>query len=395
LSRTIGVAIHRRAASLAALESGREGARLLFHHTQARAAGSDPAAILSELLKVLPAEYCKDPLHVALSPADLSCWDSWPAEGSSRPASLARVAPALCEARGTGETLETLAVDAIADGRIVRSLSLDRALLDRLVAAAGRPVELVTSIPDALASCWDATTLTFGGETVEISRESRRAYPVDVADAQDVRTWRGIDLAPSLAAAVAAAAAGVEGVPNAVNVLRGARGLLLRRLRDPLLNVAAAVTICLAALAVHFHREAERERGEIAEANAKEMELWDRFLPAEVPREGRLLRAMKDRLADLGQGSDAAEIPSALAFWGEIGRQMPDPDAIGLTLEALDLAPDGGRISARVPVSPEDPIRNATQLEGKLNQSKKMTARGDYEVRDGQVQVRLRMNYRP
>ena len=74
---------------------------------------------------------------------------------------------------------------------------------------------------------------------------------------------------------------------------------------------------------------------------------------------------------------------------------MPEPEALGLTLESLDLAPDGGRISARLPAVKEDPLKNASQLESRLNQSSRMTARGDYEVRDGQVQVRLRMDYKP
>jgi hypothetical protein len=104
---------------------------------------------------------------------------------------------------------------------------------------------------------------------------------------------------------------------------------------------------------------------------------------------------MRERLSDLGEIPGSTDFPSALAFWGEIGKRMPDPEAIGMTLESLDLAPDGGRISARVPAIQGDPLKNASQLEGQLNQSRKMAARGDYEVREGQVQVRLRLDFRP
>jgi hypothetical protein len=275
-------------------------------------------------------------------------------------------------------------------------VALSRTLFDGLrQAAAGHRLELVTSIPEALAELWETLSMTIGGERIDVAPGLRRSRPTESPEEPASLNWNGVEVSAASAAALAAAAADPESVPDLMNVVRSAPGSLARRLRDPLLNVAAALILCLAAVAVHFHRIAERGRVELAGAESAELELWERYLPSEIPRPGRLLKTMSERLSDSGEGSDSPEIPSALSFWGEIGRQMPEPDAIGLTLESLDLAPDGGRLSARLPATQGDPLRQATQLEGLLNQSKKVSARGDYEVRDGQVQVRLRMNFRP
>jgi hypothetical protein len=387
----LGAAILRRSASILLVQQTGRAASILFERRLDRAPGSTPAEMLRALLTMAPAPVREELLVIALSPADLACSDGW-----TLPEAMPdRVGPSLCEPRCASETLETLIVDAPISGRAVQAVALDLQRTNALLDAAGaRTLAVVTAVPAALAT-FGTVSLTQGGERIEVHGSSWRAYPVDGPDEPGTQKWRDLEIPNTQAAAFAAAVCDPDAVPNLLHAIPKHRKTWVHRLRDPLVNVGVAAVLCLAALGVRFHRDAILERNETAAARRVEKELWQRYLPAEEPREGHLLKAMQDRLADLGEGGSGPEFPSALAFWGEIGRQMSDPDALGLTLESLDLAPDGGRIAARVPAVKEDPLRNASQLEGKLNESRKMSARGDYEVRDGQVQVRLRMDYRP
>jgi hypothetical protein len=337
---------------------------------------------------------------VALSLADLACGDAWDLPDAMRGKAAARVLESIGEARCASETLETLVVDAKHSDRRIQSVAMDRAQFQTLLdVLAGYSPALVTAAPLALAEVFDPASFTCGGEAFSIADEpsgrSARAFPSDSPDTTGALNWNGASIPFEDAVAFAAAVCDPEQVPNLLNTQARYRKTFARRFRDPLVSVAAAAALCLGALGVRFHRDVVREREELAAARRAELELWARYLPSQEPREGRLLRSLRERLDDLGESAGAAEFPSALAFWGEIGKQMPDPEALGLTLESLDLAPDGGRISARLPAAKDDPLKNASQLEAKFNQSSKMTARGDYEVRDGQVQVRLRMDYKP
>jgi hypothetical protein len=157
--------------------------------------------------------------------------------------------------------------------------------------------------------------------------------------------------------------------------------------------VLAAAALLLAAVGVFFHRRARQEEADLRAVRQGLADLSTRLLPDRPAADPGLLRALKFRLADGADGAGAP--PSALAFWSELARHFPDPEAIGLTLESLDLAPEGGRLSARVPAAADDPLKNAARLEGELNQSPKVRTRGDYEVKDGQVLIRLRMDYKP
>jgi hypothetical protein len=400
LTATLGVAILRRSASIVRLEQAGKSSSVTLHRTVSRNPGTPPAQVLRDLLSQVDAPRSAANLAVALSPADLACGDAWTLPKGMTGRTAAKVGRALCETRCASETLETLVVDASLTDAAAQAVALDRGLADDLLRAAdGTRLVLLTAVPAALAQTLGAIALTQGGERFEVAVQdgvpSWRVSPVDRPDDAGSLAWNGLQVPVEQAAALAAAACDPERVPNLLHAFPQHRQTFIKRFRDALLNVAAAAALCLGALGVHFHRDAARERDELAAARRAEMELWGRFLPAEEPREGRLLKTMLDRLGDLGETGGAADVPSALAFWGEIGKQMPDPEALGLTLESLDLAPDGGRLSARVPAAKDDPLKNAAQLEGKLNQSKKMTTRGDYEVRDGQVQVRLRMDYKP
>jgi hypothetical protein len=279
-------------------------------------------------------------------------------------------------------------------------MAADQVVIDGILESIrGLNVRMMTAVPAALVQVFGSASLTLAGERVEGTMEagcpSWRSYPIDGSDEVGSLTHKDQHIPYALLPAFAAAVCDPDAVPNLLNALPNYRKTFFRCFSDVLTCIVAAVALCFGALGFHFQRDATRERNELVAARVAERTLWGRFLPAEEPHEGRLLKTMRTRLADLGEGAGASEFPSALAFWSELGKHMPNPDALSLTLESLDLAPDGGRISARMPALKEDPLKNATQVEGALNGSKNLTARGDYEVRDGQVQVRLRMDYKP
>ena len=394
----LGASILRRRACLVAVRGKGKSLAVTLERLCERPPGSSASDILGTLLSGIPSTDRDTTLAVALS-SDLACSDAWSIPQAWK-GTAQKVGPALVEARCPSESLENLVLDAFLDSGGATAVAIDRAQAVQLLETV-RSFKCVTltAVPAALAQVFGDVSLSQGGERLDVTiRERRpawRAYPIDGPDEAGSLAWNGLEIPAEQAAAFAAAVCDPDAVPNLLKAFPQHRKTFLKRFRDPLLNVGAAAALCLGAFGVQFHRDAVRERDELAAARRAEMELWGRLLPSDSPREGRLLKTMRDRLADLGETSGAADIPSALAFWGEIGRQMPDPEALGLTLESLDLAPDGGRLSARVPATKDDPLKNASQLETRLNQSKKLATRGDYEVREGQVQVRLRMDYRP
>jgi len=396
LSLSLGLSLGRRTATLVVVETVSRTSRIVQHSTIPRNPGDTPESIVSLLLKQVGPEHQKSPLTILLSPGDAACSDSWIEERPHSRAALERLGPALSEARSAGESVEELAVHLIGVGRSVRSIAVRRELLGTITRAAqGWILSAVSSIPAALAAVFPGSSLTVGGERFEIGTDSWRAFPVDQADEEGVLRWREVDVPLALAAAFSGAIADPDLLPNALLGTSLGRPSFLRRFAQPLVGIGAAAALCLAALGVRCHREAERVRAELRVLRGAERELWTRTLPLELPREGGLFAAMKKRLVEIGEAPGAAGPPSALSFWAEIARQMPDADAAGVTLESLDLAADGGRLSARLPAGKEDPLEHASHLEGMLNRSDRVKVRGDYEVREGQVHVRLRMDYRP
>ncbi len=254
----------------------------------------------------------------------------------------------------------------------------------------------VTSTPAALADVFGECAFTANGDRFEVWRDENgklqgRSYPVDGPDDDGLLKCKDREIPIKYAAAFASVMCDPDRVPNYADRLPGATKARLDRLREPILNVAAAAALLLAGLGVWFHREKGREEAELAAARRATAELSRRVLPAKAPGDSGLAKAMLRRLGE--SGDDAG--PSALVLWTEIGRHMPDPDPLGLQVESLDLSPEGGRLSARLPAGKDDPLKNAAALEGHLNQSAKLRTRGDYEVRDGHVQVRLRMEFKP
>lgn len=400
VSVTLGLAILRRKVTCVGVQTAGKTLSVVFERHWDRPAQANLGLLLPGILPDLDLTRKDTSLKIVLSSADLACGDVWTLPGEMTPQAASKIGSAVCESRCTSETLETLVVDTSLSESRSQAVALDRSQTEEVLKAVeGFNVTLLAAIPAVLSQVFGAAQFTQGGERFEVSSQEGqpawRVYPVDGPDEAGSLSWKGQEIPFERAAAFAAALSDPEQVPNLLNSLPKHRKTFLKRFRDPLVSVAIGAALCLGALGVHFHRDLAREREETAIARRAEMQLWARYLPGDEPREGRLLKTMHDRLGDLGELSGGSEIPSALGFWGEIAKQMPDPESLGVTLESLDLAPDGGRISARVPAVKDDPLKNAAQLEGKLNQSRNLRARGDYEVRDGQVQVRLRMDYKP
>jgi hypothetical protein len=336
---------------------------------------------------------------ISLSTADFACADAWLLPPGIRERAIQKFGPALVEARCMGEDLESLALGIIAHEGVVQAVALSQTEFDEIrKAAAGFDLALITSVPSLLTQTFGTLSFTQGGERIECSRDEKgiawRSFPKDAPDEEGTLVSRGLEVSYGQAAAFAAAVADLDTLPNVLDSTSDRKHAWVRTLRDPIANVAAALSLCLVGLGIHFHRTALQERVQLGSAREAESQLGRRYLPGQEIPEGRLLRLVNERVADI-DAPGGVGIPSALAFWDEIGKQFPDVNALGLTLESLDLAPDGGRLSSRVPAGKEDPLKNASDLEGQLNKSRKLSARGDYEVKDREVQVRLRMDYRP
>ncbi len=404
----VGIAIGRRWASLLVVEKARSACSILLQREQVRIPGDSAADCLEALLGVLPVEYLRTPVSLALSAGELACSDTWDLPEELTKSAAAKLAAVLCEARCAGETLETLSLDVRQNDRSIVAVALRTDLLvalQRVASARGSRLSRITSLPAALADTFtDETPLVvrFGGEEISIERgEVRtgwRSFPIDCGEERAGEgngiPWQGTSISSALAPAFAAALADSDRVPDALRGLPGAPGRTLERLRTPLVGLAAAATLFLLALGIHFQsKRAEAERHLVA-VRALESDLWKRHWPARAPKEGGLLQAMRAHLRESGAQPGDAVVPSALSLWSEIGKGLPDVETLGMTLESLDLSPEGGKLVATLPVAPGDKLKNAGILEKGLNQSEGILVRGEYEAREKDVQVRLRIDAR-
>lgn len=402
----IGIAIGRRAARLVAVGGDRRVCTLRFDREVARSPGTPPSVVLAELLAELPEAFKKQGIAVALSSGDLACDDVWKAPEGLRARDVAAVAPVLLEARATGETLEQLAIDVrLGAGELAAVALGTKELLELGLKARDRGVRLslVTSLTAAIADVFARegnAAIGWAGQRVEVERKDGklawRSVPLDGAEESALATLAiaGLALAPGQAAALAVALADPEVVPDALRGAPDAPRTFGERFRIPLRALGAAAALFLAALGLFFRAEGNRFQAELAVAEQAERSLWKRQFPDRPPVRGEFLRTAKERLRDSGQALGDAATPSAFHFFMDLGKHLPDAEALGLTLETLDVSPEGGRMSAAVASVPGDVLRNAALLEAKVNESSKMTARGDYEARERDVQVRLKMDYR-
>jgi hypothetical protein len=404
---TIGVAVARNCADLAVVEVRRGKATLLFDGHIDRAEGQSPSVVLQSLLSAVPKDLARNPIHVALSWGEFACADALPLPGRVKSSAISKVAPGLCESRSAGEALEDLSIDVLPRGEGVWALALGSEILSGLTTVAGVSglvLGLVTATPVALAEVLEddaSLQLVHGGERTEIRKEKGRAawrvFPVNRAAWQEggeIPTILGLQVTPGQAGAVAVALADPLVVPNILRGAPDAPRTFGARFHRPLSWLGVAAALFFLSLGLFFRAVEARSRSEQKAALAQEEGLWKKFLPERPRKQGELLRTMKEILKDSGGVSVEGDFPSALAFWAEIAVHLPDVEPMGMTLESLDLTPEGGRLSAVVVSVPGDPLRNAALLEGQLGLSERLAARGDYETREKDIQVRLKMDYR-
>lgn len=433
----IGIAVGRREAACACVRAPSVAPDAVARVP--RGAAEPVAASIRKLADGLDPAWRRGEVRVALSPGLLACTDLCAVPFRSEGA-LRAVAGALAEGRCAGEHAETLAVDALPAGRagdVARAevLAGTHETLDAVRAAVREAfplarLTLVTALPAALLRGIDgppgAVGLTAGGEAFLFVRHEEadtevRAFPCDthetaglarLADAArqagvaaqatrlygagaEVPTRWGARVPAGLLGAYAAAQLDPADCPNLLNGARDAARGLPGRLRGPLLALGAAAAALLFATGAYFHLRLQRAEAALARAARHEEQLWTHYLPGQRYKPGELVARFKQTLAEQQRANEARRAPSALGFWAELAAALPNPDALGLTLENLQLGPDGGRLTAKVDAKQGEPLAHAAQLEHTLNAREQLAARGDFEARDNQIVVRMRLEYRP
>lgn len=439
--RRLGIAAGRREVRAVGLErAGREHA-LGARWQTSRAPGESLLTSLERLLSSIPGEWREGEIHLALSPVDLACADllEVPYRNEKQ---LTRVAPSLAEGRCAGETVEELAIDILMTGRVgdgaliqlaaMRSARLKElnALLERLLPKA--TVGLITAVPFALlravpegdglwgvrlgASCEGAVWERKGGEAcslrvfpmesqasdglqlIEQNAHALNSKSAELRVLEGPTPVRGLKSGAIVPEELAAVGAALLDPDRSINLLRGtpdAPRSVTEHIRAPLLASAVAATVLFIAAGLYFDLCARQHERDTAFCGAKEQEVWKGVLPAEAYQPGTLAGRLQREVQRTQQLRSANDQPSALHLWGELGAAMPSADQVGLTLEELHLTRRGGRLQAKVPAADGNPLSNASMLEASINRSAAVAARGEFERRDGQVTVRMQLDYRP
>lgn len=406
------------------------------------APGTSSGAALGDLLACLPAELRGGEVRIALSPSHLACLDTFEAPFTGE-RQLSAVAAALAEERCAGENAEQLSVDfaflgkgrdkdrkevEVVAARTDFLRSLAAAVRDRLP---GASVSLIASAPSVLAMSLapeetrQGLGLLLPGEAWVFSPGPRfeRAIPM-AADRDGARerlaaslgqnggsetgprvlaSWEEghharlrSGLACSVAHVIPAALAFAdpESLPNLVSALPNQAGTG-RQLRRAFLGSMAAAAVLLLAAGFCFDQKLKGIQAQLDACARDEEALWKTCFPGDRFVTDSLAGRMRNEQEAHRKAAEANRLPSALAFWGQLGSRMPAPDKIGFSLDELNLAPDGGRLAGRVRTEPGDPLRNASFLERSLNGSEALEARGEFETKGDEIVVRMRLDYRP
>jgi hypothetical protein len=421
-----------------------QGGGWIMHGTwrAARPAGVSASESLHELLAALPPQWRSGDVYVAITPGALACADCVTVPYRTE-AQIESVAGSLAESRCAGESAEELAIDVVRkgagaakDGSVVHVVAIRQAALDAVMGTiqkalpsaqvktvTGTPVALAEALTDshgvlglALESAGEGALLHCEGGRVTMWRffplEGRgaeaegivrtQAIVYGVAEDQiavfagdaTVRVAEGLGVEAGL---LPAAAVGVLDAELNANLLRGwarAPKGLAARLRAPLLAFGVAAALFLAAVGVCCHRYTGRTETDLSRCRDAEKKLHASAFPGQPYKAGELVGRMQREVSERRRVEAANQVPSALAFWAEVGAALPEADKVGFVLEELQLGTDGGRLTGRVPVAKENPLANAALLEGALNGSPVLTARGEFETKEQEVAVRVRLDYR-
>jgi hypothetical protein len=365
-----------------------------------------PAGAVEALLGSLPRDRMVGRIAVSLASGDLACDDTWTAPPGLRAKDVRAIAPVLLEARSAGETLEGLSADFSLEQGNLTVVAVDTRVLAELreaVAKKNLALDLVTSIPAAVACAvrsGESCAFVWGRQHLELSSEAGRyvwrSVPADGAPAepQPPVMIDGLSLAPEQLPAIATALCDPEMVPCALRGAPDAPRSFGERFRTSLLFLSGAAAVLLLAVGFHFRAQDRRFGVELAQADRFEADLWKRHFPGRTRVPGEFLRMAKERIRDSGVSGIEGGVPSVFLLLMDLARHLPEAEGIGMTLESLDLSPEGGRMTATVAAVQGDALRNAALLEGKISESSRISARGDFEARQGDVQVRLKMDWR-
>jgi hypothetical protein len=365
-----------------------------------------PSKVLEELLVEFPETFKKAGLALALSSGDCACDDIWMAPEGVRVGDLATVAPVLLEARATGETLEQLAIDVrLSDGvlQVIALQSKELLALRDVALAHGLKLRLLTTLPAAIADVFASEgrmSIRWAGQQVEVERREGgtgwRSIPVDVeiGAPESALTIGGLVLGTGQASATAAAFADPDAVPDALRGAPDCPKSFGERFRKPLATLAGALAVVLVSGGLFFRAQEQKFDAELVAARRVEADLWAKLFPDKKRVPGDLFRMARERLRESGNLPGASGHPSAFAHFVDLARHLPEAEGIGLSLESLDLSPEGGRMSAAVAAVQGDALRNAAILEAKISESSRIAARGDFEARQSDIQVRIKMDWR-
>lgn len=415
-----GISIGRKELALAVLKRTGQSSVLVFQHRVLR---KDKRCIgeLADLLKAIPSDMAVSELAVALSPAELACADcfgvSYRTEGQ-----LDAVKASLAESRSCGETAEELCADlfqisASKTESIVELAAIQRGVLQAIRAAlkeaASIPLVLVTTLPSALAHGLKLPdgehTLAFLGETAVLHIRGGlpcgwQVFPAktsgsDSGSAQNsgnaVELKGGLRVVLSLASAAAAASVDPGQMVNLLRDVEDAPKSLSAKLRRPLLQALGAAALLCFAAGLYFNKRAAICADGLERCAELERKLAESYLPGRNSGNASIKERVTQTRASYTRNRELNRAPSALSFWSEIGARIPSADKIGLSLESLQLSSDTGRLVARVDTTPADPLANASLLERALNSSEELAARGEFESKNNEVIVRLRLDYQP
>lgn len=438
--RSIGIVIGRRELTLAGLVGEGRGQTLAFRSRMPRAPGTTLAASIKELLAGLDGGWRRCEVRIALSPGELACADRFdtpfPSDGQ-----VQAVAGSLAEGRSAGETAESLAVDALLldrtpGGSLVELSAISMTVLDAVRSAVREALPhgkltLVSSMPAVLARAFApqpgpyVVAFQAGGEGFILSGRgeelpSVRCFPLEdgrllspvklqaaasgldvsgvsirvLGAAEGIILKCGVRTEPAFACAVAMATLDAATLTNVLRGAPDAQKSIGSRLERPLVFLAGAAAILLFAAGLVFHMKARRAEAALDRMAGQERKLWNEYLPGQKYKPDGLAAALKRALDERQRTAEANRGASALAIWDELARAMPDPDALGLALDSMQLDTEGGRFTAKVDTKPGDPLANAALLEHALNASERLSARGEFEARDHAVTVRMRLGYR-
>jgi len=434
--RRLGIALGRHELAVAILEGRGRSLTVAWHKAERWAAHDPLAAGVRRLLEQIPKDLPCREVRVACSPRWLACADLVDVPYRSE-AQIEAVAGSLAEGRSAGESAEDLAVDVVRvgvtkEGTLVNLHAIRHPILDQLragiqAALPSAQITTVTSTWAAVASCFSTGVLALAaaGEGLVVvadhgAAKAWRAFPLDTAS-PDARSTLlaaadGLGIAASdltvclheqplrhgalelearYATAVMAALCETKACPNLLRGSKDAPRGLLTQVRAPLTAVALAATLLLAASAFLFHARAKGCALRLQDVETSEKVLWEQAFPCKAYRQGSLTKEWEATEQLRQKNAEVNGFPSALAFWSEIGQALPNADQMGMTLEALQLGPEGGRMTAKVETHGNDPLSQAAHLEHALNARERLSARGEFEAKDKEVLVRMRLDYRP